>query len=90
MNPQVDVLVAEQTQAAGLTGLIVMPPTLREVKPRPMWTPSNDDIDGRGGGTWNRLSPQIPALVKAAINNKQVYKFAKDRVSSTTNLQLPS
>lgn len=31
MTSQVDVLVAEQTQAAGLTGLIVMPPTLREI-----------------------------------------------------------
>ncbi|CEO58418.1 hypothetical protein PMG11_03145 [Penicillium brasilianum] len=67
---QVDVLVAEQTQAAGLTGLIVMPPTLH----------------GRGSGTWNRLSPQIPALVKAAIKNKKVYKFAKDREVLLTHI----
>ncbi|KAJ5873545.1 uncharacterized protein N7473_013418 [Penicillium subrubescens] len=67
---QVDVLVAEQTQAAGLTGLIVMPPTLH----------------GRGSGTWNRLSPQIPALVKAAIKNKQVYKFPKDKEVVLTHI----
>jgi hypothetical protein len=36
MTNQVDVLVAEQTQAAGLTGFIVMPPTLREINPYPI------------------------------------------------------
>ncbi|KAJ5449578.1 uncharacterized protein N7458_006027 [Penicillium daleae] len=69
---QVDVLVAEQTQAAGLTGLIVMPPTLH----------------GRGSGTWNRLSPQIPALVKAAIKNRQVYRFEKDRIYSSPSQEV--
>ncbi|KAJ5166464.1 uncharacterized protein N7482_005245, partial [Penicillium canariense] len=60
---QIDVSVAEQVPAAGLTGMIVMPPT----------------VHGRGSGTWNKLSLQIPALIKAAIQHKQVYKFAKDR-----------
>lgn len=78
---QVDVLVAEQTKAADLTGLIVMPPALRELTARSMWKSSNSLTDGRGSGTWNRLSPLIPALIKAAIKNKKVYKFAKDKVS---------
>ena len=84
---QVDVLVAEQTQAAGLTGLIVMPPTLREYTTTQCITLLTT-IDGRGSGTWNRLSPQIPALVKAAIKNKQVYQFPKDKVSPRRYLQV--
>jgi hypothetical protein len=38
-------------------------------------------LDGRGTGTWNQLSPQIPALIKASIKEKKVYKFAENRVS---------
>ncbi|KAJ5808690.1 hypothetical protein N7474_009959 [Penicillium riverlandense] len=67
---QVDVFIAEQTKAAGLTGVIVMPPTLH----------------GRGTGTWNQLSPQIPALVKASLKHKQVYKFSENREVILTHI----
>ncbi|KAJ5089030.1 hypothetical protein N7532_007714 [Penicillium argentinense] len=60
-----DTFVVEQLKAANLTGFIIMPPTLH----------------GRGGGTWNQLPPQIPALVKANIQCKHVYKFTENRSS---------
>ncbi|EPS26122.1 hypothetical protein POX_c04505 [Penicillium oxalicum] len=59
---EVDVLVAEQAEAAGLTGLIVMPSALY----------------GRGTGTWNKRPSLFPTLIKAAIDNRQVYKSTRD------------
>ncbi|KAJ5995600.1 hypothetical protein N7481_002577 [Penicillium waksmanii] len=60
---EVDTFVIEQTKKAGVTGFLIFPPTLH----------------GRGSGTWNQLSPQIPALIQASINHKQVYKFGESR-----------
>ncbi|KAJ5491645.1 hypothetical protein N7539_003212 [Penicillium diatomitis] len=67
---EVDVLVAEQTESAGLTGLIVLPSSLY----------------GRGGGTWNQTTLLLPALIRTAIANRQVFKFARDKEILLTHI----
>ncbi|PYI03964.1 hypothetical protein BO78DRAFT_321520, partial [Aspergillus sclerotiicarbonarius CBS 121057] len=67
---QVDVFVTEQAKAAGVTSLIVAPPTLY----------------GRGSGTWNKLSPQIPGLVRASITHQKAHKFAQNREVVLTHI----
>ncbi|KAJ5597334.1 hypothetical protein N7537_007418 [Penicillium hordei] len=59
----VDRFVIEETKKAGITGFLVFPPMLH----------------GRSDGAWNQHSPQLPALIKASIQNKQVYKFNENR-----------
>ncbi|OQE23174.1 hypothetical protein PENSTE_c009G00603 [Penicillium steckii] len=60
---KVDTFVVERLKSTGIRGFLIFPPTLH----------------GRGTGAWNQLSPQIPALVKAAMRYKKVYKFFENR-----------
>ncbi|CRG88020.1 hypothetical protein PISL3812_05045 [Talaromyces islandicus] len=60
---QVDTFIVERCKTSDVTAFMIFPPTLH----------------GRGTGTWNQLSPQIPALVKASIKEKKVHKFAQNR-----------
>ncbi|KAJ5553466.1 hypothetical protein N7494_002844 [Penicillium frequentans] len=66
----VDTFIIDELEKAGITGFIVMPPT----------------IHGRGSGTWNQLSPQLPALIRASIERKKVYKFAENRNLPVTHI----
>ncbi|KAJ5658589.1 uncharacterized protein N7484_002238 [Penicillium longicatenatum] len=66
----VDTFIIDQLRNAGITGFIVMPPT----------------IHGRGSGTWNQLSPQLPALIRASIQHNRVHKFAENRNLPVTHI----
>ncbi|KAI9367224.1 hypothetical protein BJX61DRAFT_529511 [Aspergillus egyptiacus] len=67
---QVDTFIVEQCKAAGVAAFMIFPPTLH----------------GRGSGTWNTLSPQIPALINASIKERKVYKFANNRKASLAHI----
>ncbi|KAL2871544.1 NAD-dependent epimerase/dehydratase family protein [Aspergillus lucknowensis] len=60
---QVDTLIVEHCKASGVMLFMIFPPTLH----------------GRGSGTWNQLSPQIPSLIKAGVKERRVYKFPDSR-----------
>ncbi|QKX62724.1 uncharacterized protein TRUGW13939_09886 [Talaromyces rugulosus] len=67
---QVDTFVVEQCKTSDVRALMIFPPTLH----------------GRGTGTWNQLSPQIPALIKASIKEKKVYKFTENREATLAHI----
>jgi hypothetical protein len=91
---EVDAFVIEQSKKAGVTSFLIFPPTLRKLHlllyhQFQFWKYTDRIQDGRGSGTWNQLSPQIPALIQASINYKQVYKFGECRVSILYELIVP-
>ncbi|CAG9939610.1 unnamed protein product [Clonostachys rosea f. rosea IK726] len=61
-KPETNVIVAELGKAQGVTTYNVPVPT----------------VYGRGTGEWRKLSVNIPAVTRASMKLKTVYKFEKD------------